>query len=204
MKRTPGDWIILILVLIWAVLLVLLLATKVNLVYAAGDPDLAPVRTKAQIALHEAADYLRLAGFAEDSAPIRVLSEAWWAEQERLDILANVVEGEAGDCPWEHRVAVAAVVLNRVGDTRFPDTVRKVVGQTDIINGRTVHQYSPDYLYGSNARRSSYEAAAAALDGRHDVPADVVWQAQFPQGREVWWESYVDTGWYSSTTYFCR
>ena len=200
-KRRNDDWL---LTIIAAALLFILFAYLL----AAGTfaiNDNPPIRTRKQEALHKAADFLRVAGFAEDSEPIRVLSEEWWHEQERLTILSNVVDGEAGDCPWEHRVAVAVVVLNREADERFPDTVREVVEQTDIINGRVVHQYSPEYVrmnYG--ARRSSYEAAAAALNGEHEVPEDIVWQAQFPQGTEVWWTSYVDTGWYRSTTYFCR
>ena len=161
---------------------------------AATEP---PVRTAKQDALHEAAEILRAAGYEDEGAEISALSAAWWAEQNDLDVLAKVVEHEAGDCPWEHRVAVAAVVLNRVEDGRFPDSVRAVVAQPG--------QYHPSYLSGfSGTRSSSYAAAAAAMDGRHSVPPDVVWQAQFPQGTSVWWESRVDTGWYRSTTYFCR
>ena len=73
-----------------------------------------PVRTKKQIALHEAAEILRSAGYADDSAVIKELQAQWWDEQEALDIVARVVQGEAGGCPWMHQVAVAAVVVNRV------------------------------------------------------------------------------------------
>ena len=185
-----------------------LLLCAVFLVAAAPAPDPgqpAPVRTAKQNALHEAADVLRAAGYADEDAEIRALSDAWFAEQEALDIVAKVVAGEARDCPAEHQIAVAAVVVNRVNDERFPSTVREVVGQTDVINGRVVSQYSPSYLSGFTLTpRSCYEAAKAALDGTDAVPDDVVWQAQFPQGREAWWISEVDTGWYRSTTWFCR
>ena len=113
-----------------------------------------------------------------------------------LDILANVIAGEAPYCPQEHQIAVAAVILNRVADDRFPATVSGVVGQAG--------QYSEAYLHGTDAPADCYEAAQLALDGEHDVPPDVVFQANFPQGSEVWWESEVDTGWYHSVTYFCR
>ena len=111
-----------------------------------------------------------------------------------LDIIANVVAGEAMSCPLDHQIAVAAVVLNRVADPRFPDTVEGVVGQQG--------QYSETYLTGQ-APESCYEAAQIALDGDHDVPTDVVYQANFPQG-EVWWRSDIDTGWFRSSTYFCK
>lgn len=112
-----------------------------------------------------------------------------------LAILANVVAGEAPYCPQEHQVAVAAVVLNRVADERFPDTVAEVVGQPG--------QYSEIYLQGTDAPGSCYEAARIAMSGEHDVPAGVIYQANFPQGA-VWWVSEVDTGYFQSTTYFCE
>lgn len=165
-------------------------------VFVAAAP-VTPVHTEKQNALHEAAEILREAGYTDEDAPIQALSDAWWAENEALNIIAKTIEYEAGDCPWEHRVTVGAVVLNRVADERFPDSVREVVEQPG--------QYHPGYTRGfASVRRSSYEAAAAAMDGRHSVPADVVWQAQFPQGTAAWWISEVDTGWYRSTTYFCR
>lgn len=113
-----------------------------------------------------------------------------------LDILANVINGEAPNCPQEHQIAVAAVVLNRVADDRFPATVSGVVGQAG--------QYSEAYLHGTDAPADCYEAAQLALDGKHDVPPDVIYQANFPHGSGVWWESTIDTGWFRSTTYFCR
>jgi len=155
------------------------------------------ITTARQDALHEAAEMLRAAGLTEDDPAIMVLSAEWWAEQEALDIVARVVQGEAGSCPWLHQVAVAAVVVNRVASPYFPDTVRDVVASQG--------QYTTLYLSGfEKTSRQCYEAAKKALDGESGVPEDVIWQAEFVQGREVWWQSDVDTGWYRSTTYFCR
>lgn len=206
MTARPGKWktmkrkldpsgLFNLIILILAVCFIGLLLSLIT--WAHGISYEAPVRTEKQMALHEAAEILRAAGYTDDSEPIRALSAAWWTEQQDLCIVAKVIEHEAGDCPWDHRVAVGAVVLNRVADPRFPMTVREVVVQPG--------QYLPSYTFGfERVRRSSFEAAAAAMDGRHDVPADVVWQANFPQGREAWWISYVNTGSYASTTYFCR
>lgn len=113
-----------------------------------------------------------------------------------LDILANVIAGEAPFCPQEHQIAVAAVVLNRVADDRFPGTVAEVVEQPG--------QYRESYLTGTDAPEDCYEAARIALSGEHDVPAGVVYQANFPQGSGTWWISEVDTGYFQSTTYFCE
>lgn len=155
------------------------------------------ITTARQDALHAAADLLRAAGLPDDDPAIRALSSEWWKEQEALDIVARVVMGEAGGCPWEHQVAVAAVVVNRVHSPYFPDTVREVVSSPG--------QYTSLYLSGfDKTSRQCYEAAKIALDGTDDVPDDVIWQAEFPQGTEVWWRSEVDTGWWHSVTYFCR
>ena len=155
------------------------------------------VWTGRQETLHEAAEILRMIGYSDDSEPVKALSAAWWMEKEALDIVARVVEGEAGGCPWEHQVAVAAVVVNRIRSPLFPDTAREVVAQRG--------QYTTAYLTGfERTSRQCYEAAKVALDGESGVPEDVIWQAEFIQGKEIWWISVVDTGWYKSTTYFCR
>jgi len=156
-----------------------------------------PIQTNKQIALHKAADDLRAVGYSEDSEVIRALSDAWWREQEALDIIARVVQGEAGACPWMHQLAVAAVVVNRINSPLFPDNAYDVVAQP--------RQYITAYLTGfEQTSRQCYEAACKAMNGESGVPTDIIWQAEFPQGKEIWWVSEVDTGWFQSTTYFCR
>lgn len=156
------------------------------------------ITTARQDALHQAADSLRMAGLRDDDPAIMALSAEWWAEQEALDIVARVVQGEAGACPWAHQVAVAAVVVNRVNSPYFADNVRDVVASPG--------QYTTLYLSGfDKTTRQCYEAAKKALDGESGVPEDVIWQSEFPGlGAEIWWKSEVDTGWYKSTTYFNR
>ena len=178
-------------------MVVLLCALAVVLATPVGAYEGTRITTERQEALHRAADILRSYGIPDDDPAIRTLSDAWWQEQEALDIIARVVQGEAGNCPWDHQVAVAAVVVNRINSPLFPDTAREVVAQP--------WQYTTLYLTGfDNTTRTCYEAAKTALDGTDDVPDDIVWQAEFVQGREIWWRSEVDTGWYHSVTYFCR
>ena len=155
------------------------------------------VTTQRQEDLHTDAENLRALGYKDDSDEITALQAAWWAEQEALDIVARVVQGEAGGCPWMHQLAVAQVVVNRINSPIFPNTAREVVAAP--------MQYTPLYLTGfDQTSQQCYEAAKRALDGTSGVPTDIIWQAEFVQGREIWWVSHVDTGWYSSTTYFCR
>ena len=196
--------IIPLLLLILALLPMLLIPT-----YATEEP----VRTNMQEAYHAIANYARSLGLPEDSEIIQTCSKLWWEEQQKLNILAKVIEKEAGACPWLHRIAVGQVVMNRVASDLFPNTVFDVVNQSSTwydADGvkHTIYQYSPTYCYGfEGVSRQSYEDAKFVLDGNAlewYVPGDIIWQAEFPQGKEVWWKSVVDTGWFRSTTYFCR
>ena len=179
--------------------IVLFIALCIVMATSAKAYDGEPIRTEKQEALHQAADILRSVGYAEDSAEIKALSAAWWKEEENLNILAKVIKYEANPeyCEWEHSVAVGVVVLNRVASPWFSNTVKGVVSAPN--------QYLTTYTYGFDGiPRICYEAAKAALDGDHDVPADAYWQAEFKQGKEVWKTFKVDTGYYASTTYICR
>ncbi|MDR0137003.1 cell wall hydrolase [Metabacillus idriensis] len=48
---------------------------------------------------------------------------------EDKDLLARIVHAEAKGEPYAGKVAVATVVLNRVKDDRFPDTIKDVIYQ---------------------------------------------------------------------------
>jgi N-acetylmuramoyl-L-alanine amidase len=82
---------------------------------------------------------------------------------EDLDLFARLVHAEAAGEPFAGQVAVAAVVLNRAGDPRYPDTVREVILQ--VWNG--CHQFSPvsDGRINLPAGESAFRAVKAALHG---------------------------------------
>lgn len=46
-----------------------------------------------------------------------------------VDLLARLIHGEARGEPYEGMVAVGAVVLNRVKDSRFPNSIAGVIYQ---------------------------------------------------------------------------
>lgn len=46
-----------------------------------------------------------------------------------VDLLARIIHGEARGEPYSGKVAIAAVVLNRVRDSRFPKTIAGVIYQ---------------------------------------------------------------------------
>ena len=59
-----------------------------------------------------------------------------------LDCLTRNIYWEAASEPFEGKVAVAQVTLNRVASGRFPDTVCGVVYQKNVIYERVVCQFS--------------------------------------------------------------
>ena len=98
-----------------------------------------------------------------------------------LWLLAKVVCGEAQYCDRTEMEYVASVILNRVADPRFPNTITEVVYQPG--------QYG--CIYDGNwyktPTQANWEEAEYVLDmfntyGYTVLPSDVVWQAQFPQG----------------------
>ncbi|MDI6871263.1 MAG: cell wall hydrolase [Bacillota bacterium] len=76
-----------------------------------------------------------------------------------LDLMAHLVQAEAGDEPYAGKVAVAAVVINRVQSGRFPDSVRGVIFEPDafepVSNG----------WFWNPPTSSAYAAARDALRG---------------------------------------
>lgn len=180
---------------------------------ARAAEDDGPVWTNYQILYHMVADAAREAGMTEDCELIQMCKKLWWEEQLKLNIVAKVIKYEAGNCPWLHRIAVGQVILNRVRSEHFPNTVYDVVNQTSSWYDEegvkhTIWQYNPAYCYNfEGIERQFYEDAKFVLDGNAAewyVPIDVVWQAEFPQGKEIWWISTVDTEYFHSVTYFCR
>ena len=65
------------------------------------------------------------------------------AERERqLDCLARNIYYEAAQEPFEGKVAVAQVTLNRVNSGKFPNDVCKVIFQKNVVYDKIVCQFS--------------------------------------------------------------
>lgn len=92
-------------------------------------------------------------------APVRGVS------REHLEVLARIVKGEMPhDGPFEGKVAVAAVVLNRVRHDAFPNSIPAVAHQplqfscyNRNVRARLYNGHIPDW---------AWEAARAAVAGR--------------------------------------
>ena len=62
--------------------------------------------------------------------------------EQRLNCLAMNIYREAGNEPFEGKVAVAQVTLNRTADSRFPNDICSVVHQKNIFMEKIVCQFS--------------------------------------------------------------
>lgn len=75
-------------------------------------------------------------------------------------LLARLVFGEASNEPLEGQVAVASVILNRVRDPRFPNTLGGVVYEPHAFELVTNGQ-----IWSDNPTPTNYEAARLAING---------------------------------------
>lgn len=108
--------------------------------------------------------------------------------------MAVVIYNEAGGdaCSDEVRELVGYVVLNRVNDPRFPDTIRGVLeypGQYAGLGDKGVYfakRFSN--AYEGPALERAWKTAKKVLENRNDIPipASVVFQAEFKQGVGVY------------------
>ncbi|MGM0901177.1 MAG: cell wall hydrolase [Bacillota bacterium] len=85
-----------------------------------------------------------------------------------IDLLARIVRAEAQTEPFEGKVAVADVVLNRVESSKFPNTVKEVIyapGQFQPVANGEIHK---------PADEESIEAVFTALTDNGDIAQDAL------------------------------
>ena len=141
---------------------------------------------------------------AAEAAPVLMPKAEAGARQGDLELLALVIYQEAGGdmCSDETRQMVGEVVLNRVADKRYPNTIEGVITQ-QAQYGR-LHWTGPVWPEQhtnpgeQHAVERAYRIAEDLLIDKADrlLPEDVVYQAEFKQGAEVVAEA--------PGFYFCR
>ena len=191
-----GYWTLAGILLVAAMLLTLLMgATSRTVADAEPYQEWEIPWTNKMLQAHIAADCLRALGYEEGSQEIQALSMIWWAEKADRDYLASLIRYEAGSywLPDEQRELTGMVVLNRVKDSRYPDTIYGVITQPG--------QYMPSYVNGpfNNIPRYCYDAAVKCLNGLVECPDNVIFQSEGTQGVGI----YKKIPSQFSTTYFC-
>ena len=84
----------------------------------------------------EVGEYGRPFVIATEDSDEQIAEEIYLGE---LELLAQLVEAEAGNQPFEGKCLVADVILNRVESPDFPDTISEVIFQKNPIQFSTVY-----------------------------------------------------------------
>ena len=165
---------------------------------------------------HQTAESLRKKGYSDSSAYVQAAKSTWNEAQkaiagyqklaqysdEDIRILTTTVFHEAGHTTEQLRQYVAQVVLNRVEDSRFPDTVKGVITQPGQYSTKYATVEAANAIQATDSKNGTYyygiceDSVKAAMMGQVEMP-------NFSQGKGVWKSVYFNSGWYASTSYFC-
>ncbi|MBP7331951.1 MAG: cell wall hydrolase [Firmicutes bacterium] len=88
------------------------------------------------------------------------VSRSAGADRYSVYILAQVIEGEAADEPYTGKVAVGAVILNRIESPEFPNSIPGVINQMGAFESVCNGQYQRPLS------EESMRAAVEALNGK--------------------------------------
>lgn len=87
---------------------------------------------------------------------------------ENQKLLAALIFCEAGNQPYEGQVAVGAVVMNRVENGNYPDTISEVIYQSGQF-GPAMTGWLDSVLASEGYTESAMQAAADAIGGSNPV-----------------------------------
>ena len=105
----------------------------------------------------------RAAEEAERIAREKAEAEAEAAQQAEKELLASLIFCEAGNQPYEGKVAVGAVVMNRIKSSSYPDTMEEVIYQSG--------QFSPAMSGWLDRVRANQGYTEAAMQAAEDALA---------------------------------
>ena len=99
---------------------------------------------------------------------INAQKEAVFATASELDILAALIQCEAGGEPYEGQVAVGAVVMNRVRCGGYPNTITEVIYQSGQFAPASKGKME-SLILNNTTNASCRQAAQEAINGRCNV-----------------------------------
>ena len=99
--------------------------------------------------------------FIVDKGDINNVSLAKATSTSDVQLMARAINGEARGEPYEGQVAVGAVILNRVKDSRFPNSISGVIYQPGAFTAVSDGQINASISEGSTV----YKAAQDAMNG---------------------------------------
>ena len=99
--------------------------------------------------------------FIVDKSSTNNVSKAKSTSTSDIQLMARAINGEARGEPYEGQVAVGAVILNRVKDSRFPNSISGVIYQPGAFTAVSDGQINAAISEGSTV----YKAAQDAMNG---------------------------------------
>ena len=99
--------------------------------------------------------------FIVDKGKTNNVSLAKTTNTSDVQLMARAINGEARGEPYEGQVAVGAVILNRVKDSRFPNSISGVIYQSGAFTAVSDGQINAQISEGSTV----YKAAQDAMNG---------------------------------------
>lgn len=166
-------------------------AESTHLIPEMITPSVEPVQQSALQMKVQAPEVVTVAATTPAAEPDPVIVAEPTYTEEDLELLALVIYQEAGGdaCSDATRLMVGAVVMNRVEDDRFPDTIEEVLLQE--------RQYGRLHWTGlvwperaalpqeARAVARAYVIAERVLEGERVLPTDVIFQSEYVQGEIV-------------------
>lgn len=99
--------------------------------------------------------------FIVDNKQTNNVSLAKVSNSSDIQLMARAINGEARGEPYEGQVAVGAVILNRVKDSRFPNSISGVIYQSGAFTAVSDGQINAPISEGATV----YKAAQDAMNG---------------------------------------
>ena len=96
--------------------------------------------------------------FIVDKGTINNVSLAKTTSTSDIQLMARAINGEARGEPYEGQVAVGAVILNRVKDSRFPNSISGVIYQPGAFTAVSDGQINAAISEGSTVSKAAQDA----------------------------------------------
>ncbi|NLY51980.1 MAG: spore cortex-lytic enzyme [Firmicutes bacterium] len=124
---------------------------------------------------------------APAAARVRAQSSRGVSRNDNVDLLARVVAAEAEGEPYAGQVAVAATILNRVRNPRFPNTLNGVIFQPHAFESVT-----NGLIWRRTPSATAYRAARDALNGYDPTYGAIFfWNPSKPVNPWIWSRSII-------------
>ena len=106
---------------------------------------------------------------AEKKAKLKANQGAVSANTDEVKLLAALIQCEAGNQPYEGKLGVAAVVMNRVRSGAYPNSIYSVIYASGQFGPAASGQVAAAYVGQTAIGQSCYTAAQAAINGETTV-----------------------------------